>query len=540
MSAIRARSPSEIALEKKLLNCRQALSGNTGPLFDFFKSQAKSMINYHLDKPKKAKKYSKENESDEEELTPPKYFKKKVQPKRASAVIECEPTDDYKKLRETVNKRAYVVETVLSLLTSQKKSLNTVKMTTNREHLVRQVEEIEDTNETITKELESLTLSLHESLRQVDKLSQVSSFEKSSLSKDLNVGFQETLNKERKKYEAQIKALQDAHKQISALPKAADVEREYQKKITDLTNKLEICSSSLEEKSENLKKRHSDYSELLKDLSGKNSEIESLEKEIINLQNLIRSTEEGFERENALLKTEITKLERMMKENTSNLEVNLKNEVALANSGLQAKEREIAKLKLDLNSVEEQLRRVNFELEGKQRNASELKDEIVRLHDLQRASTKSDSQEINYLRQALEEKENQLAGERERMAIEIETREKHRIKQKNEWAEIYAGLKHEIKELKQTVADMADDRRGISYRENEFSESQISLKSQVESLKSKIRDRDNEIRALWEIFAELQRAESTKGRIDFTDVKTLIIIKNLEEKAKQKLKKFLN
>lgn len=540
MSAIRERSPSEIALEKKLLNCKQVLGSNTGPLFDFFKSQAKSMINYHMDKPKKSKKYSKENEEDDAEgFTPPKVFKKKPQARRSKEFIETEPTDDYKKLRETVNKRAYVVETVLSLISSQKKALNTIKLTTNREHLLKQVEEVEDSNETILKELEALTLSLHESLRQVDKLAQISNFEKTSLTKELNVEFQESINKERKKFEAQIRALQDQNKVLNALPKAVDVEREYQKKLNDLTNKLEICTSSLEDKSESLKKRHSDFSELLKDLSQKNQEIESLEKELSNLQSLLRSSEERFERENAVLKTDLSKLERMMKENSSAQEINLKNEVQLVTSSNQAKEREISKLKLDLNSLEEQCRRQSFEIETRQRNIIELKEEIMKLHDMQKVSAKSDSQEINYLRQALEEKEQQLSFERERINVEIETREKHRIKQKNEWAEIYAGLKHEIKELKQTIADLTDERRGLSVRENEFSDSQISLKSQVETLRTKLKDKENETRALWDIFVELQRAESSKGRIDFTDIKTLIIIKNLEEKAKQKLKKFL-
>lgn len=543
MSAIREKSPSEIVLEKKLLNCQPFIASNPGPLFEFFKSQAKSMITYHLDKPKKPKKYSKENDEEGEEWTAPKILKKKPQ-RKVKESKDFEPTDDYKKLKEIVGKRAYVADTITSLINTQKKLVNTVKVTTNREHLLKQADEIEENNENILKEVESLTLSLHEALRQVDKLAQISSFEKSSLSKELQAEFNENLVNERKKYEAQIRALQDSNKKLASLPKAVDVEREYSKKLIDLTNKLEICQGSLEEKSENLKKRHMDHSELLKELASKNSEIGELEKEIKSLQSLIRSQEEGFERENAVLKSEMAKLERLSKESNMAQETSMKNELSLANSAAQAKEREIAKLKLDLNAIEEQLRRQNFELESKQRNILELKDENLKLQEIQKVSHKSDSQEINYLHQALEEKERQLMNERERVNIEIETREKHRIKQKNEWAEIYAGLKHEIKELKQTIIDLTEDkeRRGIhsSMRDSEFSESQINLKSQIESLRSKLREKDNEIKALWEIFSELQRAEISKGRIDFTDIKTLIIIKNLEEKAKQRLKKFLS
>ena len=543
MSAIRERSPSEIALEKKLLNCQPVLSCNSGPMFEFFKSQAKSMITYHLDKPKKAKKYSKENEEESEEWTAPKVLRKKPQSK-VRENVEFELNDDYKKLRDAVGKRAYVTETISSLINSQKKLLNTVKATSNREHLMKQVSEIEETNETILKEAESLTLSLHEALRQVDKLAQVSSFEKGTLTKELQASFNENLVNERKKFEAQIRALQDSNKKMASLPKAADVEREYLKKVNDLTHKLEIYQGSLEEKSENLKKRHMDNSELLKELSSKNSEIEGLEKEIQNLQTLIRDQEEGFERENAVLKSEMAKLERLNKESNISQETSMKNELSLAGSAVQAKERELAKLRLDLNTLEEQVRRQNFELDSRQRNIFELKDEILKLQDLQKVSHKSDSQEINYLHQALEEKERQLMNERERVNIEIETREKHRIKQKNEWAEIYAGLKHEIKELKQTIIDLTEDRdrRGMhsGIRDSEFGESQMTLKSQVESLRAKLRDKENEIKSLWEIFSELQRAESSKGRIDFTDIKTLIIIKNLEEKAKQRLKKFLS
>ena len=244
-----------------------------------------------------------------------------------------------------------------------------------------------------------------------------------------------------------------------------------------------------------------------------------------------------------MLKTEISKLERVLAENESAHEEALAYKVQNTEQSLQSKEREFSRLKLEYSNLEEQLRRLNFELESKQRTIFELKDEVQKLQDHKKIISRNESQEITILRQALEEKERQLSTERERISIEIETREKHRIKQKNEWAEIYTGLKHEIKELKQTIIDITEEkeRKNLhsSIRENDITESQITLKAQIETLKAKLRERENELKSLWELISELQRADAAKGHIDFNDIKTLIIIKNLEEKAKQRLKKFL-
>ena len=546
MAAIRERSPSEIFLEKKLLNCLPESIETTGPLFNYFKSKAKEMISYHLNKPKNPKKYSKENDSEYyDDITPPKpNFKKK--PKRTSKVkefLEIEPADDYKRLKEMIEKRAFVIENATNSLLSQKKILNSIKITTNRDHLIKQVTEVEETNENIVSELESLLLSLHECLRQAEKLSQISLFEKSNLTKELNINFQENLNKERKKYDLQIRALQDSNKSLSALPKAADVEKEYSKKLFDLQNKLELNQGTITEKTEGLRKKQSELSDLHLNLSEKTKEIGNLRSEITNLQEFIKSQEESFERENSVLKTEISKLERVLAENESAHEEALAYKVQNTEQSLQSKEREFSRLKLEYSNLEEQLRRLNFELESKQRTIFELKDEVQKLQDHKKIISRNESQEITILRQALEEKERQLSTERERISIEIETREKHRIKQKNEWAEIYTGLKHEIKELKQTIIDITEEkeRKNLhsSIRENDITESQITLKAQIETLKAKLRERENELKSLWELISELQRADAAKGHIDFNDIKTLIIIKNLEEKAKQRLKKFL-
>ena len=545
MSSIRERSPSEIYLEKKLLNYQSSNSESSGLLFNFFKSKAKEMITYHLDKPKKPRRISKENyPEDSEDYTPPKSFSRsKPRPKKARESLDVEPSDDYKRLREIISKRAYVIENVTGSINSQKKVLNTIKVTTNREQLVRQVSEVEESNDQVVEELETLLLSFHDSLRQIDKLAQISAFEKSNLTKELNIDFQESLNKERKKYEAQIKALQDLNRSLSALPKAVDVEREYTKKITEIQNKLDFHQESLEGKSDSLRKKQAELSELLRTVSEKNNEIEKGEEENDRLQALIKSQEENFERENSVLRSDIAKLERILKENASNQEQSIAAELQAAHQSIQHKEREISRLKLDLENIEEQMRRQHFEIDTKQRNIFELREEIQKLQDHKKVSSKNESQEIAYLRQGLEEKERQLAMERDRVSIEIETREKHRIKQKNEWAEIYTGLKHEIKELKQTIMDLTEERerRGLhsSIRDSEVSESQITLKTQIETLKLKLKVRDNELKSLWEIISELQRADSSKGRLDFNDVRTLIIIKNLEEKAKQRLKKFL-
>ena len=544
MAAIRERSPSEINLEKKLLNCLPSSSENGGQLFHFFKSKAKEMINYHLDKPKKPRKGAKENEPEVyEELTSLKTtYKKKQKPQKSKEMIEIEPSDDYKRLREMVSKRVYVIENTTNMIHSQKKALNLMKVTTNREQLINQASEVEESNENIVKELQSLLLSLHDSLRQIDKLSQISAFEKANLSKELNVEFQETINKERRKYDAQIKALQDSNRNLASLPKAADVEKEYLKKLNDLQNKLNFHQENLEEKSEGLKRKQTEYSELLVSLNDKNQEIEGLEKDIDQLQELIKSQEQGFERENSVLRSDISKLEKLLKDTSLAQEQSSKNELQVVNQSLQSKEREISRLRMDLSNLEEQLRKQTFELDAKQRNIFELREDVQKLQEQRKIVSKNESQEIQILRQALEEKERQLSAERERISVEIETREKHRIKQKNEWAEIYTGLKHEIKELKQTIIDLTEEkeRRGIhsSIRESEVSESQITIRAQNETLKAKLKEKESELRAIWEIISELQRTDSSKGRLDFNDVKTLIIIKNLEEKAKQRLKKF--
>ena len=126
------------------------------------------------------------------------------------------------------------------------------------------------------------------------------------------------------------------------------------------------------------------------------------------------------------------------------------------------------------------------------------------------------------------------------MSEALNQKEKYRLKQKNEWAEIYTGLKHEIKELKGRLSEMTleSDKlvRQLDRNQDEGIHAESSLKSQNDGLRSRLKEREMEASSLWEVLNEANRLQTSKGRIDMKDIQALLALKNMDDKARRKFK----
>lgn len=554
MAVIRERSPSEINIEKKLTNFQGDFEDTverTGNLYGFFRKQAKEVINYHLDKTKKPKKQKlgqeRRQKSVAEDISPIKNItlkKKKGKIIRKSEGEEIVEDNEYSKIKEILKRRRYVIESAITSLQSQMKPLSTIKVTTNREHLVQQVCEVENTNQKIMSDLEAQLLSLHDAMRQIEKLGQISSHETKILKLEMTENYEIEMKKDREKYERQLEALKESNANFAKLPKVTDVEHEFKKRIKELENQIEQKNLILDEKTENMIKKSSEVGNLQVNLHRKQQEIEKLNKELENMQKMLDSQQSEYENQLNDTSSGMQNLNEKLKVLSKELENSRNSAGEKVASVEQAKDREISRLQKELANADEEyrerLKTYRLEDESKNREIRDLKVEIQRIQDQQENLLLSGDQEVYMLRKALEDKEKQLASERERMLIEIENKEKYRIKQKNEWAEIYTGLKHEIKDLKERISQITLENDNLAGKmdrsHNENVDGQLTLKSQVETFKQKIREKEQELKNLWEVVAELQRTHQTKGKIDFNDVRTLIVIKNLEEKARQRIR----
>jgi uncharacterized protein (UPF0335 family) len=126
------------------------------------------------------------------------------------------------------------------------------------------------------------------------------------------------------------------------------------------------------------------------------------------------------------------------------------------------------------------------------------------------------------------------------MTEALNTKEKHRLKQKNEWAEIYTTLKHEIKELKRRVSDLTMDNerltRQLDQTHTSTIDNELTLKAQNDNLRNRIKEREVEMSNLWDSLSELSKIAVSKGRIDPRDFQTVLSIRKLDEKSRRKFK----
>lgn len=262
--------------------------------------------------------------------------------------------------------------------------------------------------------------------------------------------------------------------------------------------------------------------------------------EIHNLKGLLRSQAEENEAHNKNLTNEIHVLTEQLKSASDKIQQARQSEASRYSTIEQDKDREIQRLKQDLMRIQDELntRARHVPNDGLRQENAELKREVQRLNDVLRKSYNGD--EVARLRQALDDQERGFSKEREELLENINQKEKHRLKQKNEWAEIYTGLKQEIKELRQKVGDLSieNERLVKMFERNQTDnlDTEITIKAQNDTLRARLKDKDHEVNALWEVLQELQRTQQARGKIDFRDIQTLLVIKNIDDKARRRLK----
>lgn len=550
------------------------------PLYSFFRRRIKSQIVYHMGKYQKPQKRrrklpnrtpspSKFRREDLDDETPANFVspaKKRAQSQANSAKknlkvswglspgkesrkdapnrlksADIAPVSeskqllkDFGRLRELLKTRQNVTEAAVAQIRAERKYLNQIKVTTARDRINLQLEEIEERNENLAQDLEKQLMVLLDVGRTVDKIYTGIDADRAEMKDQYEEQLEEYLLKEKERNKQQHGALQlrnnDLNKEVRGFKNAQDT-------IASLEAEVLSLNKELDRRNRELTNYTGEMTQLNESVSYKDSEMRRMELELNSRGDLLRQTENNFNQQLDQANNEIFSLNEQIKLMRQSESVGLEN---LNN----AKDREIDRLKDEIVRLQEELnlriKSAHSDEERFNENLSELKRELNRLESRNKSLSLTENEESRNLRDTLRESEMRYATERDQMADALNQKEKYRLKQKNEWAEIYTGLKHEIKELKGRLSEMTMESdklvRQLDHNQSQGIEAESSLKGQNDGLRSRLKEREMEAASLWEVLNEANRLQTSKGRIDMKDIQALLALKNMDDKARRKFK----
>lgn len=534
------------------------------PLLDFFKRKAAAQIDLSLNQVTHRQTYVKgkknylkivDDTADSENRSPsPKRSKSsgktqktttfrspRKSPQKLAAEDKAresvETNRDYARVKEMLMKRGFSLESAVAQLKGFKKGLAQIKLTTNRELLIKQANDVEASSDQIARELEKLISANHDAGRQVEKLWQQVEIERSQAREEWAGSLKFELENAQAAADAEIEDLKAQLEENKGRALRADIVEELEGQLRALRLEHKQLIKSCGEKDSYIGKHSNDLTVMGRNLEERNQEIDRLEKDLEHLQRLVRTQEANYDQQVTELNREVTSL-------TSHLEAFRQNEEYKLILTNESKDNEISKLHAELARCQEELslkfRNSKREDEIRHKELLELRSEVSRLHSQQERLEQADSRELMELRAVLQEKEAAYRIEIDRMAEELQKSDQYRLKQKNEWAEIYTSLKHEIKDLKVKLNTMSiENEKMLRHHErsqHDTIDAELSLKAQNDTLRTRIRDRETEVNSLWDVLLELQKTQNTRGKIDFRDLQTLLVIKNLDDKWRRKLR----
>ncbi len=533
------------------------------PLLDFFKRKVKYQLNYYLNKD--GKQGRKRRTLPIQPQSPPAEADYSSSPQRStkprkgkdisvtwktpkaaisSSVFHDEDSDlplnplikDIERLKEVLNRRHYTVESSAAQIKSQRKVLAALRVTTNKDQLLQLVSDLEENNGKIVESLEGQLLNLQDAFRQIEKVEYALGLEGKETEKKLRETVEARVGEERAKAEAQIGSLKELNDKLKKEIRAVD-KPGMDEKLAQARSEIDKLHGEINSIQLTHGKKANEATVLTNSLQSKNLEIERLSEEIENLQRLIkgqsethRETVEALEQQVEALREEGRQEKQLGEVKTAKVE--------------KFKEQEISSLRRENDRLRSEVDQFNRNFQKQEEvllvQIEGLKHELAVLESRNRAILEGEQSHQTVLQQSLYEKEQTWMLEKQRLLEELEGKEKHRLKQKNEWAEIYSQLKQEISDQKKRMADLAVDNekmmKQLDRSHHDTIDAEITLKAQNENYKQKLRERENENGALWEVVQDLQRTHQSRGKIDIRDLQTSLVLKNLDERARKKLR----
>ena len=211
--------------------------------------------------------------------------------------------------------------------------------------------------------------------------------------------------------------------------------------------------------------RDRDISDLNHLLITKNDQMEGLENEVSKLRDLVRISGSGANEENRILQDQVETLQRLLvkKEQSEDSEIKSRREI----EDLEIENRQ---LRYELESSKSGIQSKNTEALRSSQNYQDLRRELNSLNE----NKLNCEEENNLLRLKLREKENEIIDIQREQRDELDHKDQLKVKQKNEWAEIYSTLKQEIEDLKSDI--------GILNSENDKLLNQLEIHNKATSL----------------------------------------------------------
>ena len=532
-------------------------------LFDFFKRKVKYQLNYYLNKDgkqgRKRRTLPIQPQSSPTEADYSSSPQRSAKPRKAkdisvtwktpknplsSSALNDEDSDlpsnpllkDIERLREVLNRRHFTIESSAAQIKSQRKVLAALRVTTNKDQQLQLLSDLEENNGKIVDSLEGQLLNLQDAFRQIEKVEYALGLESKETEKRLRETVEAKVGEERAKADAQISSLRELNDKLKKEIRAVD-RPGMEAKLAQSRSEIDRLQAEINSTQLTHSKKANEATVLTNALQSKDLEIDHLTTEIQNLQRLIKGQSETHQETVEALELQVQALRQETRQERELGEVKSAKVEKFKEQEIVSLRRENERLRSELDqctrNFQKQEEVLQVQIEG-------LKHELAVLESRNRAILEGEQSHQSGLQQSLYEKEQVWMLEKQKLLEELEGKEKHRLKQKNEWAEIYSQLKQEISDQKKRMADLAVDNeklmKQLERSHHDTIDAEITLKAQNENYKQKLRERENENGALWEVVQDLQRTHQSRGKIDIRDLQTSLVLKNLDEKARKKLR----
>lgn len=351
MLDVKIKPAEELIIEKKLRNpITLTTSEEQKPKFAFFRNKMKDLINYHLD----YEKYNKKLISADalKEIT---QYENDDQPSipyhRRAKSQDHEKPSEILQLKDSLLNKISTLEKISTLIKSANRISNSLENIENQEQLLSKISSSNHIFLTIQDLINNDINNYHLILTSLETFYQKQVNESLNMKKDLAKRHKQQLEDLTKKNEGKIKALAQHNKFLASQKYENRLQQSFKDKIQSLENSLKISEFQAEDKADQVKQKNFEIQHLNDSIYKLKEQKEILEKQILDLEQLVKIQQESYQGQIYDLTSEVARLKNTSQDKVLAYENDITNYKYQAESSNYRLEQALS----DLNFVDKQL-----------------------------------------------------------------------------------------------------------------------------------------------------------------------------------------